>query len=150
MSLEQEVEVLRQIPLFAKIDPARLKLMAFASERLTFKPGQVLIRQGEAGDCAYIIVGGKALVLRENPDGERIALAEPGKNSIIGEIAILCDVPRTATVEAKEELTTLKITRDIFFRMVRDFPDIGIEVMRLLAQRLEMTSTALAAAKAAH
>ena len=49
MSIEQEVEILRNIPMFAKIEPAKLKLMAFASERITFKPGQALFRQGTPG-----------------------------------------------------------------------------------------------------
>src|SRR3546814_9235808 len=52
MSIDQEVEILRRIPIFAKIDPAKLKLMAFASERVTYKPGQALFRQGERGEAA--------------------------------------------------------------------------------------------------
>lgn len=150
MSLEQEVEVLRQIPLFAHIEPAKLKLMAFASDRLSFKPGETLFRQGDPGDSAYIIVAGTAQVLRELDDGAAVVLAEPGKNAIIGEIAILCDVPRTATVKAKDELTALKITKELFFRMVQDFPAIGVEVMRLLARRLNDTSLQLAQARAEH
>ena len=71
------------------------------------------------------------------------------KNDITGEIAILCDVPRTATVTATSELTTLKITRDLFFRMLMDFPEMGIEIMRVLAHRLELTTARLMRAQAA-
>jgi CRP-like cAMP-binding protein len=71
-----------------------------------------------------------------------------GKNDIVGEIAILCDVPRTATVQATSELTTLRITKDLFFRMVTDFPEMGVEVMRVLAHRLEQTTAQLREAQA--
>ena len=148
MSIEQEVEVLRKIPLFANIGPAKLKLMCFASERLTFKSGQNLCEQGDPGDAAYIIVDGSADVLVKTKDGP-LVVAQIGKNEIVGEIAILCDVPRTATITATSELITLKITKDLFFRMVTDFPEMGVEIMRVLAHRLEQTTAQLMTARAA-
>ena len=142
MSLDQEVEVLRQIPLFANIDTAKLKLLCFASERLTFKKGQALFKQGDVGDSAYIIVDGQADVVKDSPAGP-ISVAVLARNDIVGEIAILCDVPRTAAVEAKTELVTLKITKDLFLRMLMDFPEMGLEIMRVLAHRLEQTTEKL-------
>src|SRR3546814_20744909 len=98
MSIDQEVEILRRIPIFAKIDPAKLKLMAFASERVTYKPGQALFRQGERGEAAFIVLEGPADVLIEASDCPlRVAsLSDP---EILGEMAILGDHPRTATVQ---------------------------------------------------
>ena len=147
MSLVQEVDILRQIPLFANIDTAKLKLMCFASERLVFKPGQMLCKQGDVGDAAFIIIDGTADVMVNAPGGP-LAVAELGPNDIVGEIAILCDVPRTATVQAKSEVTSLKITKDLFFRMITDFPEMGIEIMRVLAHRLEQTTAQLREARA--
>lgn len=148
MSIDQEVEILRSIPMFAKIEPAKLKLMAFASERLSFKPGQDLFKMGDAGDAAYIMIEGTADVIIDAA-GEELTVAQLTKNDIVGEIAILCDVPRTATIRAVDEVTALKITTDLFFRMVTDFPDMGIEIMRSLAQRLENTNAKLREARAA-
>jgi CRP-like cAMP-binding protein len=142
MSIDQEVEILRRIPIFAKIEPAKLKLMAFASERVTYKPGQVLFRQGDRADAAFIVLKGSADVLIDGSDGP-LRVATLSENEIIGEIAILCDIPRTATVQAETELTTLKITTDLFFRMIMDFPEMGVEVMRVLAHRLEQTTAQL-------
>lgn len=147
MSLDQEVEVLRQIPLFANVETSKLKLMCFASERLTFKAGQALFKQGEVGDAAYIIVEGEADVMVGSPTGP-ISVAVLQRNELVGEIAILCDVPRTATVQARNELTTLKITKDLFFRMITDFPEMGVEIMRELARRLEKTTSQLGEARA--
>lgn len=142
MSLEEEVELLRKIPLFANIEPARLKLLAFTSERLNFEPEQVLFKQGDMGDAAYIIIDGEADIIIDTPGGP-VTVATAKRNDIIGEIAILCDVPRTATVTAKTGLVTLVISKDLFFRMVAEFPQMAVEIMRELAQRLEATNAKL-------
>jgi CRP/FNR family cyclic AMP-dependent transcriptional regulator len=139
MSLNQEVELLRTIPLFSKIEGSKLKLLAFTSERLTFEAGQDLCRQGDMGDAMYVIVEGAADVLIDTPNGP-LKVAELKKNEFVGEIAILCDVPRTATVTAREKTTTLKITKDLFFRLVQEFPQMAVEIMRELAHRLEMNN----------
>ncbi len=148
MSLNEEVELLRNIPLFSKIDPSTLKLLAFASERVIFGAGQELFHQGDSGDTAYIIIDGNADVLIDSPGGE-LAVAKIGKNELVGEIAILCDVPRTATLRADDQVTTLAISKDLFFQMVREYPDMGIEIMRELAQRLEQTNAQLRDARSA-
>lgn len=142
MSIDEEVEILRRIPIFAQIEPAKLKLMAFASERVTYKPGQALFKQGERGDAAFIVLEGTADVLIDAANGP-MRVASLSENEIIGEIAILCDIPRTATVQATTELTTLRITAELFFRMIMDFPEMGVEVMRVLAHRLEQTTAQL-------
>ncbi len=146
MSIEQEVEILRRIPLFANVESAKLKLMCFASERITYKSGQSLFEQGDVGDAAFIIIEGAAdvIVTHDAP----LVVAQVGKDDIVGEIAILVDIPRTATVTATSDLTTLKITKDLFFRMITDFPEMGVEIMRVLAQRLEKTTAQLLQARA--
>ena len=142
MTLEEDVEVLRTIPLFAKIEPSKLKLLAFTSQRLTFNPGDSLFHQGDVGDALYIIVDGDADVLVNAPDGP-ITVASMGKNDFVGDIAVLCDVPRTATVTAKSELTTMRISKELFFQLVSQFPQIAIEIMRELAHRLDTTTRQL-------
>jgi CRP/FNR family cyclic AMP-dependent transcriptional regulator len=146
MSLSQDVEVLRSIPLFTKIEPAKLKLLAFTSERLNYLAGEELFHQGDTGDAAYIILSGDADVLVDSANGP-VKVASVGRNDIVGEIAILCDVPRTATVTASADLETLKIAKDGFFQLVKQFPQIGIEVMHELASRLHQTTQDLTAAK---
>jgi CRP/FNR family cyclic AMP-dependent transcriptional regulator len=142
MGLLDEVELLRKIPIFSKIEPSKLKLLAFTSERLTYAEGDVLFEQGDAGDAAYIIIGGKADVVVDTPGGPLI-VATLDENEIVGEIAILCDVPRTATVKANTEVTALRITKDLFFSLVVEFPQIAVEIMRELAHRLEVTTDRL-------
>lgn len=142
MSIVEEVELLRRIPLFAKIDPTRLKLLAFTSDRVKFEPGQVLFEQGEGGDSAYVIVEGKADVAVNTPTG-LLTVATLNEHELVGEIAILCDVPRTATVTATTELVALRISKDLFYRLVAEFPEMAMEIMRDLARRLELTTARL-------
>lgn len=144
MSLNEEVELLRNIPMFANIEPSKLKLLAFTSERLTFGEGDTLFSQGDSGDAAFIIVDGEADVMIDTPDGP-LTVAHFKKNDIVGEIAILTDVPRTATVRASTRLDTMVISKDLFFRLVMEFPQIAVEIMRELAKRLEATNARLRA-----
>ncbi len=145
MNLNEEVELLKLVPIFSKIEQAKLKLLAFTSERVNFAVGQEVCHQGDPGNTMYVILGGTADVLIDTAGGQ-IAVAEMKKNSFFGEIAILCDVPRTATIKAKEPLSTLKITKDMFYRLVAEFPQMAVEIMRELAHRLEDTNQKLRAA----
>lgn len=146
MTLLEEVAALRGIPLFAKIEDSKLRLLAFASERLTFGAGDVLFHQDEDGDAAYIVLSGHADVEVRTGDGP-VTVASVGPADIVGEIAILCDVPRTATVRATDRLEALVVSKDLFFKMVSQFPDVAVEVMRALAMRLDQTTRALGAAR---
>jgi CRP/FNR family cyclic AMP-dependent transcriptional regulator len=147
MSLTEEVELLRSIPLFARMEPAKLKLLAFTSERLSFDPAQELCRQGEPGDAAYLVIDGEVSISIDAPGGQ-FELAKLGRGAIVGEIAILCDVPRTATVTATGKTVALRISKELFFRLVTEFPQIAIEIMRELAHRLEKTNLQLREARA--
>ena len=147
MSLSEELEALRNIPMFANVEPTQLKLLAFTSQRLTFAAGQDLFRLGDVGDSAYIIISGEADVLVDK-EGTEVVVAKAGKNEIVGEIAILCNVPRTATIRAVTELTALKIPKDLFFRLIAEFPDMGVQVMAELARRLHRTTQQLTEALA--
>ena len=145
-TLSEEVEMLRKIPLFAAIDPGKLKLLAFASDRKVYKDSQNVFKQGENGDAAYVVVDGLADIVIETPDGE-LVVAQLGTNEFIGEIAILCDVPRTATVRANGGLTTLKIKKEHFLGLVSQVPELSIEIMRELASRLSKTTAELGDAR---
>ena len=142
MSLEQEVELIRQFPIFAKIQPAMQKLLCFSSERLTFAPGQVIVKAGDIGDAAFIVIEGEVEISVPTPSGP-IVVNTAGRNAIIGEIAIFGDVPRTATATAKSAVETLKISKELFTKIIRENPDAALELIRILAARLASTTSQL-------
>ncbi len=147
MSLKQEFELLRRVPIFAEIEPAKLKLLAFMSERVAFDPGKLLMGQGDPADAAYLIIDGHADIIIETPGGP-VVVAGVGANEIVGDMGILCNAPRNATVRAKDRLIALRISKDLFMRMVREFPNIAVSIMQELAHRLESTNKQLGAALA--
>jgi CRP-like cAMP-binding protein len=140
--LSNEVELLRRVPLFSGIEPAKLKLLAYTSDVVTYNAGQVLFRMGDAGDAAYVIIQGAAEVSVSTDAGD-IPVAQLKDGDFLGEIAILCDTPRTATVTARSELKTLRIRKEPFFELLRQFPEMAIEMTRLLAERLTRTTAEL-------
>jgi CRP/FNR family transcriptional regulator, cyclic AMP receptor protein len=147
MSLKEEFELLRRVPIFAEIEPAKLKLLAFMSERVGFDPGKRLVQQGDPADAAYLIIDGHAEVVLETTAGP-VVVATLGANETVGEMGILGDVPRNATVRAKDRVIVLRISKEPFMRMVREFPNMAVSIMRELAQRLDATNHQLSAALA--
>lgn len=146
MTLDTEVQSLRQVPMFRDIDPARLKLLAFTSERVQFAQGQRFFSQGDPSDAAYVILEGRADVLLRAPSGE-IKVAELGQNALVGEMGILGDSPRSATIQASQATTALRIDKRVFLELLAQFPPMSIAVMRELANRLERTNAQLAQLK---
>jgi len=142
MSLDQEVEMIRQIPVFKGIAPAMQKLLCFGSERLTYDAGQILIKVGEMADAAYVIIEGEAEISVPGPRGP-VVVNTIGKNEVIGEIAIFIDLPRTATVTAMNKVEVLRISKDLFVNVVRQNPDAAIELIKVLATRLANTTQQL-------
>ena len=98
-------------------------------------------------DYDYVIIGGEADVIVDTPKGP-LTVAKLKRNDIVGEIAILCDVPRTATIKASSKLEAMVIAKDLFFRLVMEFPQMAVEIMRELARRLDATNRKLTARSA--
>jgi CRP-like cAMP-binding protein len=144
--LNDEVKMLRQVPLFAGVSPSKLKLLAFTSDRASYRPGEILCRQGDPGDAAFVLLSGRADVIVDGPTGQ-IKVADLEDNAIVGEIAILCGVARTATVKAVTPVEALRISKDNFFKLMTDFPEMTIEVVRVLADRLSQTTVELTEAR---
>jgi CRP/FNR family cyclic AMP-dependent transcriptional regulator len=139
MSLEQEVELIRQFPIFSKLPAAKQKLLCFSSERLTFPAGHVMFTAGDAGEACYIVIDGRVEISVPTPSGP-LVVNTLGSNEIIGEIAIFGNVPRTATATAITKLETLRIGKDQFLSVIRENPDAALELIRILASRLANTT----------
>ncbi|MBI4391036.1 MAG: cyclic nucleotide-binding domain-containing protein [candidate division NC10 bacterium] len=142
-SLERDVETLRNIPLFAELPTARLKLIAYTAEVIRFEPEEVIVQQGDPADAVYIIAEGEAEVWLADDHGHTMRLGAMGQHTLFGETAVLCRSRRTATVRAKTPVVTFKISANVFLDLVRQSPEIGMQVMTVLAERLERSTARL-------
>jgi len=128
--------MLRKVPLFSGLSAAELKLLAFTGRVLRFESGDVLMKQGERADCAYVILEGSVEVLGETKTGGQFLIAVQGKNAVLGEMGIIAEAPRSATVRAKEPVRALRLSGDVFLRLACENPQRALYVMRQLSTRL--------------
>jgi CRP-like cAMP-binding protein len=106
----------------------------------------VLFRQGDDSDAALVILDGHADVMIDTPAGP-IKVAVLGPNSLVGEMGVMTNSPRSATVVAQTSLTTLRIPKEMFMSLVTEFSQFGLAIIRELASRVEHTNRLLAAAQ---
>ncbi|WP_181160996.1 cyclic nucleotide-binding domain-containing protein [Labrys okinawensis] len=137
-----EIQALRDVPMFAALDTPRLKLIAFTCERISFEQDEILFRQGDIADAAYVILSGTADAFMELP-GERLHLSTTGRHSIIGEMGLISGAPRSATVVATTDVTVLKIAKDIFLNLIAELPAVALVVMRDQVKRLSLAEERL-------
>lgn len=136
MAHDIEVKSLQQIPMFRDVDMGKLRLLAFASQRISCRQGETLCRQGEASDSAYIVLEGSVDVIREGAAG-RTLLATLGAGQLIGELGVLCERPRNATIVASTDVEVLRIEKMVFLEFVRELPQLALAIIRELGKRLE-------------
>ena len=135
MDLVQETDLLRKVPMFAKLDASKLKLLAFTSEMVTYEDGEELFHVGDSADCAYVIMGGAVNIMTETSSGSIVA-STLARNQLFGELALLNNAPRNATLVANGNLKVMKITGDMFLRLLAENSEMALDVMRQLSDKL--------------
>jgi len=100
-----------------------------------YRPGQDIVREGEAGDCMYVIQEGEVDVLRL-VDGEQMVVDRMGAGDIFGEIAIVHKTVRSSTVRAVNEVRAITVDRETFLRRVKEDPSLALNVLRVMAGRV--------------
>jgi CRP-like cAMP-binding protein len=108
-----------------------------------YAKGQVVVKQGETGDCMFAIQSGRLEVLKEDGKGEvRVALLEQG--DIFGEMAIFEREVRSATVRALDEARVLTVDKKTFLRRIQEDPSIALNLVRMMSQRIRRLSSEVA------
>ena len=146
MDVFQEAEMLRRVPFFGGLDSAKLKLLAFTSRALKFAPGEELMHRGESSDSVYVILEGEVEIIGETSAGEFV-LAVVGSNASIGEMGVIQNATRGATVRAKTAVRTLRIAGEVFLRLITENPECALDVMRQLSERVRASNARLSTAQ---
>jgi CRP-like cAMP-binding protein len=137
-SHDTKVEALKKAPLFAGLSRKELTELAKVTEDVDLHAGKVLCEEGQSGQEFFVIMDGEVEITRR---GKKLATFRSGE--FFGEIALVEDVPRTATVTARTPLRFFVLTRRSFLRLLDEQPGIERKVMRALGKRLASMSDGL-------
>jgi CRP/FNR family cyclic AMP-dependent transcriptional regulator len=119
------------VSLFAETSPAAMEQIADVFVPVLVETGETFIRKGEAGDCMYILARGRIRI----HDGE-VTFNHLGAGEVVGEMALLDEVPRMASVTAAESSRLLRLDREAFYRLLETQPEVARGVIRVLSRRL--------------
>jgi NTE family protein len=135
------LNALHQIHPFDALEPEVISDLESELEMFTLYGGEILCRQGDAGDSLYILIRGRVRVLVRDKDGQEITVAELGAGELVGEMAVVTGESRSATVEAIRDTQVAKLTHSSFERFLMKHPRAAVEtISRKLAQRLRDTT----------
>ena len=139
MDLAEETDLLRKIPMFAKMETSKLKLLAFASEIVAFEDGDVVFNSGDSADFAYVIMDGAVDIVVTDTSTGPVVVGTLKQNQLIGELGLLNNAPRNATLVTHGNLRAMKITGEMFFRLLRENSEVALDVIRMLSDKLSQS-----------
>ena len=139
---ETTYRIMRQVPMFAELNDAETEELWRASKHVTAAPGELVIQEGATGDALYIILTGTLEVTKRDGDRE-ITLATRRACDVLGEMSLLEQAPRTASVRATETSELLAVDRDAFRHLLAMHPDAAATLLRTVAGRLRSTEASL-------
>lgn len=129
------VEFLKRVQLFEDLDQRSLESIANAAVEQSYQAGQEIVRQGDTGVGAFIIRSGRVEVVQER-GGQSERLGELKAGDVFGEMALLDEFPRSATVRAVEPTTCLGIQRWHFRGILESHPQLALALLPVLTRRL--------------
>lgn len=135
MTLEQDVALLRRLPIFASFSDEQLRLVAFSAEPLDLPPGTVLFREGAAAEGGFVVVSGRVRLFAAGEDGP-VEKGSAESGALIGEMALLCVTDRPTNAETVDQCALLSISRRLLWRMFQEYPEMAERVRQTLSARL--------------
>ncbi len=129
-------EVLRQVWLFSELSDDQLESISTFTFSKSFDPGELIVVEGETGNGLYVILSGNVEVLKGDVGENPQVLAKRGAGDVFGEMALVGEWPRTASVRALDSVQCLGIDRWVFLSQLERQPKVAIRMLQILAQRL--------------
>ena len=132
--------MLAKSPLLSELDPTALMFLVRLGHRRMWKAGDVLMRQGDLSTSIHFMLSGKVRAERARRTDDRpVTLAEFEAGAVVGEMGVVIDIPRSATVTALEPTETLELDAPNFERVAKAYPILHRVIARLLSERLRAT-----------
>ena len=131
----ERIRFLTKVPLFHGLKERQLGRLASRFVQRGYKVGQDIVTQGKGGAGLFVIVSGAAEAIRVRADGSKAVVNTFGPTDFFGELALLDDEPRTASVVATEDTQCLVLSQWEFFGALREDAEMGIEILQEIARR---------------
>jgi CRP/FNR family cyclic AMP-dependent transcriptional regulator len=142
------IDYLIDFPLFNALKGNQLNIVADHMNYYEIDTGEILFKEGDKGDYICFVLDGVIDVLKKSVTGDSVVIAVLPKGRSFGEMSILDNFPRSATAKARTKSSFLTLTRMSFDKILKDYPQIGITILkgvsRILSQNLRQTSSRLA------
>ncbi|HEY0756837.1 MAG TPA: cyclic nucleotide-binding domain-containing protein [Ktedonobacteraceae bacterium] len=130
-------ETLASVELFSGLDKKELRHIANSCQERKYTPGTILMQQGGTGAGLFMLTEGHVKITKEvNPDRAELEIATAGPGDVLGEMALLDDLPRSATVTATDDVTALLLPIWDFRAVLRGNPEIALKLLVTLTHRL--------------
>lgn len=142
-NVKEVVAFLHRVPLFQGLKDRQYEVLARRFVERTYKNGDCIVTQGQGGEGFFLVQSGKAEAVRELADGSRHVVNTFGPTDFFGELALLDDGLRTASVIATEPVVCLVLTRWDFLGMLREDADMAVTILQELARRFRVALDAL-------
>ena len=130
------VDILRQVWLFSGLDEQQLEAVSSFTFQKSFGPGELIVEEGRTGNGLYAIISGNVEAVKALGTEQERTVNRLGPGEVFGEMALLGEWPRTATVRAIDEVECLGIDRWVFLTQLERHPQMGIKLLQILAQKL--------------
>jgi CRP/FNR family transcriptional regulator, cyclic AMP receptor protein len=138
-NLKETVTFLEKVSFFGGLKKRQLENLAKRMVSRSYRKGDPIVVQGQGGEGFFIVTSGKAEAIRRRADGDNLVVNEFSTGDFFGELALLDDGPRTATITATEETTCLVLVRWDFLSLLREDADMAVEILLELARRFRTT-----------
>ena len=135
ISREALIDLLHRVQIFSEVGDSDLADIADQLSEINYKSGQSVFKKGDEGDAMYIILEGAVQIIQEE-GGSRFVQAQLGRGNFFGEMAIVSDQPRAATVAAAVPTVLLPVDKDDFLEKVRTDPAVALHTIQILILRL--------------
>jgi len=124
---------LARVPIFGNCSPDEIQAIAAVAQESFFQPGQIIVTQGTPGQAFYLVLEGRVEILRDNK-----SLGAFGPGDFFGEMSLLDQAPRSATIRALDQTQCLMLSSWDFKALLEKYPSIAVKLLEVLSRRLRV------------
>lgn len=138
--MSTNIDLLRQVDLFGHLTDDQLAIIDTQAREVQFRKNAIVMTEGDVGESMYVLSKGLVKVFVSDEEGKELILYQEGPGSVIGDIALLDDEPRSASVSTLEATSALMISKTSFQQCLHDNPDMALRIIRSLTLRLRQAT----------